>query len=173
LFAVVVLGTIYNISDLTEWSNRKYFDRVNQNLTIRLTEPFKNDPEVPKNLTWSKVRLVFYKIVDSDESLKVKAKLAYRNGAFWTSVADLRVISAIGCVVFLCLPIAPYLIQNAKFESWRALLISALLLIPFALSFPISDRLTTRHMEIGNEQVDHILAYHKKDLRDGLIWVGA
>jgi hypothetical protein len=115
LFAVVVLGTIYNISDLTEWSNRKYFDRVNQNLTIRLTEPFKNDPEVPKNLTWSKVRLVFYKIVDSDESLKVKAKLAYRNGAFWASVADLRVISAIGCVVFLCLPIAPYLIQNAKF----------------------------------------------------------
>jgi hypothetical protein len=173
LTAVLVLGVLYNFTDLSEWSNRKYYDQVNYNLMQKLTEPFKNDPQVPKSLSWGQIRSVFYHIVDSDESLKVQAKLAYWNGALWTSAADLRVVALFGLIALFSAFFLTYFVRSLSIDETRVVIASFALLIIFSSSFYASEKLTARHIEIGNRQVEYIRINHLKDLREGLIQAGS
>ena len=85
LLAAIVLGAVYSMTPLRELSNGFYFLDVNQNITARLTSPFKEEiPSVDK-IGWAEIRHIFYHFVDIDETLKVKSSIIRFNGLLWTS----------------------------------------------------------------------------------------
>jgi len=116
----LALGYIYSISYLRETSNERYFEAVNKNLVDLLTRPFAGDPTVPKGLSWNQVRHVFYRFIDRDASLGHQKGLAYWNGAFWTSSADLRAISCVACVITALLILGANVAGDTHFDSARA-----------------------------------------------------
>jgi len=168
LTAAAVLAFVYNAVDLRERMNSFYFDAVNSNLITRLTSPFAGDPSVPKPLTWRNVRPIFYRIIDSDPSLKHQAQRAFFNGALWTSAADLRAISLIGVLLFSATLLIGNLIGRAEFDFGLGVFAILMCLVLAGVSFGLSKLITKRHIEIGNEQVDFILAHHRQVLHDHL-----
>ena len=165
----LILGYAYSVSYLRELSNSKYFEMVNQNICNKLITPFAGDPNVPKDLPWSRVRHVFYRFVDADESLKHQKTLAYWNGALWTSAADLRAVSALGCVITGILLLGANIFGDARFDTIRATYFFLLMVALFAISIPLSILTTRRHMEIGTQQCEFIVAQYRSELRAKLI----
>lgn len=158
----------YHASNLRTRINQPYFDAVNQNLVEQLTAPFASDPIVPKGLTWRQVRAAFYNLVNADAALTHQSRRAFRNGAAWTSAADLRAISLIGVLVFCIILLVGNLIPSAYFPAYRALagVLGCLTLAVFSLAF--SKSLTNRQIAIGNEQVEHIMLHHRQRWRNTL-----
>jgi hypothetical protein len=169
LFGLAIAAALafpYSASGLRNRMNQFYFDQVNGNLVQRLTNPFASDPMVPRGLTWRHVRSVFYNLVNSDKALTHHSHRAFRNGALWTSAADLRAISLIGILAFIAVLFIGQSFEAAHFPPQRAMIgvLACILLASF--SFPISSALTRRQIEIGNEQVEHIMTYHRQTLRN-------
>jgi hypothetical protein len=166
LAIAAVFAFPYHASNLRNRMNQSYFDAVNQNLVHRLTAPFANDPAVPNGLTWQQIRPAFYNLVNADAALTHQSKRAFRNGAAWTSAADLRAISLIGVEVFCFVLLVGNLISAAYFPAYRAVagILGCLLL--FLLSFFFSETLTSRQIAIGNEQVEHIMLHHRQHWRN-------
>ena len=160
-----VLSLPYIASGLRNRMNEFYFEAVNKNLVSGLTEPFKNDPGVPRGLTWQHVRSTFYHFVNSDDALKHHSQRAYANGALWTSAADLRAISLIGVLIFTLCILVGQVLESAQFPAMRALIGIAACLLLMAISFPLSSKLTQKQIEIGNEQLEHIHTHHRDELR--------
>lgn len=168
LTLAVALAFLYNSVRLRERMNESFFKAVNQNLVDKLTAPFAANPMVPRPLQWRHVRPVFYSIIDGDPSLTHQASRAYFNGALWTSAADLRVISLIGILVFVGVLFLGNLFPGLTFPYGKV--VGAILVCIFlaGISFPISAAITRRHIEIGNEQVEFILAKYRENLRQQL-----
>jgi hypothetical protein len=99
LVGAVALAFVYLSLGLRERMNEFYYDAVNKNLVDRLTSPFAGDPNIPRPLTWKHVRPIFYKIIDSDASLRHQSQRAFFNGALWTSAARHFID---WCSLFLC-----------------------------------------------------------------------
>jgi hypothetical protein len=167
--SALILGFVYNVSYLREVANRKYYDAVNRNITTRLTAPFASDPNVPKGLSWRQIRPVFYNFVDNDASLKHQATLAYWNGALWTSAADLRAISGIGCVSTAVCLIIGRMIGDDTFDYIHAAYFFMVVASLFFLSFLFSELSTRRHITIGTRQCLYIIQEHRNRLRAQLI----
>jgi hypothetical protein len=160
-----VLAYPYTASGLRNRMNEFYFDAVNKNLVRGLTEPFKSDPGVPRGLTWQQIRPTFYHLVNSDAALTHHSHRAYANGALWTSAADLRAISLIGVLAFITSIFIGQMFENAQFPPARAIIGVLVCLVLMGISFPISSALTKKQIEIGNEQLEHILTHHRQKLR--------
>ena len=143
-FVIVIL---YYASPLRNWSNKGYFDKVSENIRIKLVEASGIDDD-PVLYKWSKVRKVFFTLVDDHPSLKVQASIAYSNGLIWTSVADLRIISGLYCL--FCV------IYWFLFSSEGGLFAAGLFAAISAATYPISRIVTAKHLAIGNEQIDII-----------------
>ncbi len=169
LVFAAVLAFPYSASGLRNCANKRFFDQVNGNLVAKLTGPFQTDPMVPKGLTWQQVRPLFYNLVNSDNALKHQSQRAFRNGALWTSAADLRAVSLIGLIVFPFAIVLGQYISQLYFPPYRALIGIATCIITIILSYWFSRSFTARQIEIGNEQIEHILMHHRQKLRDGLI----
>lgn len=170
--AAIVLGYIYTVSPLRKIANRDYHAAVNRNLMEKISGAFATDPSVPNNLPWSTVRPVFYWFVDNDASLKHQASLAYWNGAFWTSSADLRAISCLACVATALLMLFANIFGDLHFDNARATYFFLLAVFLFLMSIVASKLTTRRHVEIGNEQCEFILVNYRAQLRDRLRGVG-
>jgi hypothetical protein len=168
LTIVVALAFAYAALGLREKHNNFYFDQVTGNLVHRLTSPFAGDPSVSQNLTWKQIRAAFYNLVNSDEALKHHSQRAFLNGALWTSAADLRVVSLIGILFFELALLVGQLSSSLYFPPHRALVGVLSCLTLFSVSFPISRALTQRQIEIGNEQVEHIMMHHRQAFREKL-----
>jgi hypothetical protein len=166
LSLAAVLAYPYTASKLRNRMNEFYFEAVNKNLVKGLTEPFKGDPGVPRGLTWQQIRSTFYHLVNSDAALTHHSRRAYANGALWTSAADLRAISLIGVLAFITCILVGQLFEIAEFPPIRAIAGIAVCLLLMGISFRLSSALTQKHIEIGNEQLEHILTHHKDKLRD-------
>jgi hypothetical protein len=110
------------------------------------------------------VRGIFYGIVDSDPSLRIKSKLAYYNGYFWTTVADVRALSA----VFTIASILIFTVTFVASGNFRPLLSVAFFSALYLITFPASASLTRRHKDIGDEQIEIIEHNHLGELRNRL-----
>jgi hypothetical protein len=92
---------------------------------------------------------VFYKLVDNDESLKKKTNNVYFNGIFWTSSADLLLISLVFWFVYGW----PFTqIDHARLFSNLFLILAGLALVLHILS-------VRRHRRLSNEQLEFIAIY--------------
>ncbi|WP_371055313.1 hypothetical protein [Rhodosalinus sp. K401] len=151
ILPVFVVGVIYYVTPLRDRSNRKYFERVSENIRQGLYRIYGRDDINPED--WARVRVVFFQLIDSDESLREKAKIAYFNGAIWTTVADVRIISWIYAVISLVL----FVLLGNTGALLAFISFSAISLV----TYPISNELTKKHMEIGDEQLTLIESTHK------------
>jgi hypothetical protein len=167
--AAIIFGFLYSVSYLREYTNKNYYNEVNQNLMRQLTSQFEADPSVPKGISWSTIRPIFYGFVDNDESLKHQATLAYWNGALWTSSADLRAVSCIACIATGILMLIAGVIGDESFDFTRAIYFFILTIILFLISILFSRLTTNRHLSIGNEQCEFILVQKRQQLRHKLI----
>lgn len=168
----LALGAVYNIFHCREFANRQHFDDVNQNLVQKLTEPFSGDARLSRGLSWSQIRSVFYHFVDNDKSLEHQKNLAFANGALWGSAADVRMVSTFGVVLMSLSMLLANLFGSSTFNNANATYVFFVFVLTFLLS-ALASRLTTRwHMEIGAQQVQHILLHHRQALQDNLLAVG-
>ncbi|HET9247196.1 MAG TPA: hypothetical protein VFO15_15445, partial [Xanthobacteraceae bacterium] len=159
LAGAAALAFPYCASRVRNKMNQFYLDQVNENLVQKLTVPFANDPTVPRGLTWRHIDPVFYNLVNSDKALTHHARRAFRNGALWTSAADLRAISLIGILVFVGALLIEQSFEAAYFPPHRAVIGILTCILLASLSFPISSALTRKQIAIGNKQVDHIMTH--------------
>lgn len=155
LSSVLVPAALYYTTPFRDWANKSYFADVTENLRngLILSANMETNRGI---LTWQRLRPIFWFFVDKDASLKVKAKIAYNNGFFWTSAADLRSIS-----FFYCIFSIGYFLLLDSLEAGVAAFFFAFVGIA---SIPISVILTKRHKKIGDEQIEIINQFHRDEL---------
>ncbi len=101
-----------------------------------------------------KYRHVFYHLNDSDESLKRKTNNVYFNGIFWTSSADLLVLSIIFWAFYKWA--FPQVTDSALFSD-LFLSLAMLSLVLHLLS-------VRRHIKLSNDQLGFIEIYKKTEV---------
>jgi hypothetical protein len=79
ILPAIIAGVIYYITPLRDWANRSNHNNVKSNIMHGLADIAGGDI-VQKEYEWSNVKMLFYKLVESDETLKVQSKRAYFNG---------------------------------------------------------------------------------------------
>jgi hypothetical protein len=158
-----ILGFLYFIFPFREASNKRYFDQVSENIRRELIR-IAAVPDDPGRYTWEAVRGIFYSIVDNDQSLSTKSKLAYANGYAWTTVADIRALAAIFALLSILYFVLAFIVVGFNDGLWAIILFSFLYLV----SFPVSAALTSRHQRIGNEQIEIIEHNHLPELHTKL-----
>lgn len=152
---VIIICVLYYSFNLTALSNRWWYDDVNENLRLSLVKisELKDEREI---YTWQKLRVIFYKIVDNDISLSIKSERVYWNGLFWTSIADVRA----SAFIFIILSLVILSLGIGK-AAWALVLYTVL----FSASFFLSNKLTKKHKELGNEQMEMIEHFHKEQIK--------
>ena len=156
---VLVIGAIYRFTPLRGWINRGHFDRVNENIRSRMVAMAGIVDDKTK-YPWSKLRRVFYDIIDNDESLKVKSRRVMFNGLLWTSAAD---VTAIG-ILFLGYSLV-LIVSGVPNASYAAITYFACSLLGFIGSIKITEN----HVELGNEQLDLMEEKYATQIRNRIV----
>ncbi|WP_299500426.1 hypothetical protein [uncultured Roseobacter sp.] len=155
--AAFVLGLLYYVLPLRDWANRRNYDVVNSNITQALTKIGSEDVS-PKKFSWQQIKPLFYRLVNSDDSLTIQSKRAMFNGLLWTSTADARAIS----IIFTMISAA----YHFAFDSQGALIGALVFAITAAVTWPVSWVLTEMHKSIGNEQIEIIRSFHSSEVKE-------
>lgn len=149
--AIVAAG-VYYLTPLRDWANRKHFDSINQNIRCKLAKIAAVDLGNPR-AAWPNLRRLFYRIVDSDNSLQLHAKRAYFNGFIWTTIADVKAIA----LVFAAFALLYHFLFSSQGALWGVLIFSF-----FAgICWPLGATITRKHKEIGDEQIAIIDQFHR------------
>lgn len=150
--SAIVVAALYYLTPLRDWANRKHFNLISENIRRSLVEIGGGDIGSPLS-KWSKLRRLFYRIIDSDASLTIKAKQAYFNGFIWTTIADIKVIS---------LAFATYaLLYGLIISSQGSLFGSVLFLFVATICWAIGYVVTQKHKAISDEQLKIIRQFHR------------
>jgi hypothetical protein len=152
----LLLGFLYYVTPTRNIFNKPYFDRVSENIRSNLLK-IAGVHDNPGFYTWEKLKPIFWHFVDNDKSLTKKASQAYFNGYFWTSVADCRAI-------FLIFFVLSFGIIAAG--NYRGILSAGVFLAIAIVSLWFSKLLTQRHIAIGDEQLEVIAHFYRKELKD-------
>jgi len=153
LFAIT-LGAIYYQLDIQRLITSPSYHLINKNIYDRLLKIYSKEIDAKNKkhiLNDGSYMRVFYNIVDNDESLKQKANLVRFNGIFWTSSADIFIISLVYCCLYH---------YNIFIASNNIALSKALVIIMWAALFLhiISVR---KHIKLGNSQLKIIDQLYK------------
>jgi Flp pilus assembly protein TadB len=155
------VGMLYNMYCVRALFNRKSHNRITLNIKKRLLCMGRTVPITPQQeqalLSGNALMNTFYSLVDSQESLKEKAKLVRENGLAWSSIADIVVLGTlVACFYF---PL--WLLTNySPFLYWAAIAVVLALLSAFVLH-PRAER---RHIALSNEQLDFIKTQMKSEV---------
>lgn len=152
----LAIAVIYYISPLRSWANGVFHKRVNENLRIKLLS-IAGVQDDPDRFSWARVKDVFYRRIDSDPSLKERSGDIMANGLIWSSLADLTALSVMFFVATIGLWIAG--IENAPD--------AAVVMAGIALaSRMLQDVVTTRHIQMGDDQVRYIAQFQQEVLAE-------
>jgi hypothetical protein len=151
---VVAPAVLYYITPLRRWINAPHHTNVTERLRAGLVT-ISGYPDSKNKYTWKKLRPLFFSLIDQDESLKQKSKLAYANGAVWTSFADSTALSILFCIAALSL-------YGVGLEE--AFPPAMMFLVIAAVSFAGSRVCTRKQIEIGAEQLEIIEFKNKNDV---------
>jgi len=155
---VVVPALLYYITPFRRWANDPFHRRITERLRAGLVD-LSGYPDQKDKFTWRNLRSLFFSLVDGDKSLEQKAKLAYWNGAIWTTFADSAVLSIL---FFLASMLLYYLGFQDAFPA------GMIFLLLFSLSIAGSEIATRRHIAIGEEQLEVIELKYKSEVQDRL-----
>jgi hypothetical protein len=155
---VIIPGALYYISPLRMWVNAPHHNRISERIRSRLVEMTGYSDRKDK-YTWKKLRPLFFDLIDQDESLKQKAKLAYFNGLIWTSFADatgLAILFAFISALFFWIGIEDALIAGTVFA-----LIAVISVVGSLIT-------TSKQLSIGAEQIEVIEYKYKSNVEKRL-----
>jgi hypothetical protein len=155
---VVVPAVLYYITPLRKWVNAPYHAKVSENLR-RGVVSIAGYPDRVDKYTWKSLRSLFFSLVDSDESLKNKASLAYMNGLLWTSLADSTALSVLYAIL------AALLIAIGMKEA----VVAFELFCTIAIVSIIGSIVTTnKQIDIGNEQLEVMELKYREEIEKRL-----
>lgn len=141
----VILAAIYEFLPLRKIAYAPFRDDIDERIRARMVaiSGFTDDPA---KFAWSRVKNVFYSLVDNDKSLEKRSEAVMFNGAMMTCFADLTAIS------FLFLA-GTFTAMWLGFPTERAVLI---LLGIFATSLLMQWLAKRRHIALGTDQLNYI-----------------
>jgi hypothetical protein len=153
------LGAIYNLYCLRAVFNGKSHARITANIKRRLlsirTRPL--PPSRQEELLHSNDLMnVFYALVDTNETLKERAKLVRDNGLTWSSIADATVLG----VVFASLHLTLWLTTGYEPFLYWGLVAASVAVVAGIFFHPRAER---RHIELSNAQLDFIAHQMKNE----------
>lgn len=165
----VVIFSIGTLFDNFKWRGNRLkhsADQINYNIKSRLIDISTADLSISNQekealLANSDRRLmrVFYRIVDNDNSLQEQSKIVKDNGAFWTSSADVALLSLVFTIIYFLLALIDS--ANSIFFMIFGLLIGLLGLVSGLIIHP---KVTKSHIKLSNEQLDTIAQFHTKEV---------
>jgi hypothetical protein len=158
MWPAAAVGFLYYLTPLRKLSNASHHKEVSNNIVFGLLKIADLSPS--EHHTWRNIKGIFYDFVDNDESLKNQSKLIYENGLFWTSAADLRIVSGVYSIIAVAMGVV------FKSDGWFQGLLCFLAL--FLISWSASQILTRRHLELGNEQLKQIERKYSDQLKTEL-----
>jgi len=155
-----VLGAIYNLYGLRAVFNGNSHARIITNIKHRLLEIGRTTPLTDERKNQlergSELMDVFYSLVDSNDTLKERAKLVRDNGLIWSTVADVTMLSTMFGALYLPLWLTT---GEAQFMIWG--LGAAVVALVAGLSWhPRAER---RHVQLGNDQLNFIAQHLKNE----------
>ncbi len=153
--AAIVCGAAYYFSRLREYFLADAYHRIRENIKTRLLAACLGDPQVAAAADRLRERRrlldgVFYHFIDADRSLTEKAQRVRFNGLIWSSAGDLSAISTFGVFLYWG---AAILYEPRPHFIWIAAILFAIERIATQLLVP---RLTGRHLDLQNEQLDYM-----------------
>ncbi len=164
IFIVGIPGALYYIFGPRAIFLRGPMAQIQANIKQQLVRPFAADPQIApfeqRLMQGERLMSVFYNLIDNDESLKARAKSLYLNGLFLTSAADLIVISAVSVVV--------YFIAYAFRGDTRFFVVALISIGVFFVAQLSLNRLTAKHINLSNNQLEYILHIQKSKLHEML-----
>lgn len=160
-----VFGAIYYVLGLRDLFFKKPIKTIQKNIRDRLLSQFEKDPEIcpysDKLKGNRNIIEVFYKFVDSDPSLKEKSNNVRFNGAFLSSFADACVISIFAFILYAAL-------LGYSFSIYYLFLLILSVILFTASYFLGLPKMTQRHLNYSNSQIDFILTNLHDDLKKAL-----
>ncbi len=159
IILIIFIGLLYYVFDIRYIIWKKHLELVRNNIKDKLLEPFRNNYSTDEINSLKKGRQlinIFYHFIDKDPSLKERAMSVRFNGFIWTSFIDLQIISFLGFIIFLII----FMIVKLNYYLYIAIALFFLSLI----SPVFINRLTKKHMLLGNKQLEMIHQSYKNEL---------
>lgn len=162
LLICYLIGYVYNSYQLRGWRNKKTLKEINLNIKQQLFEIGRtlptSDDDKNRIIDGKELMSIFYNIVDNDHSLTEKAKIVRSNGLFWTSTADVAVISMIFTYIYLVL----FLVSKGLYYAYAGLIIGSIGLFFGCILHPTSVK---RHISLSNDQIGYMKDIYLETLR--------
>lgn len=165
----LLLGAIYHYLGVTELIDDKSFhgmQGIRDNITDRLTRPFRSDPAVASRLSdidWRILRRVFFRFIDEIPHLATSNQLAFFSGLGFYAAVDLATISSLYTVAI----VVGWMVVGA---ANLAVKLYVLVLLVSVAAGIVTARVTIRkHRETSDIQLDAILADHQSELRERIL----
>ena len=146
---LVAIAVFYGYSPFRSLANGRFYDRVNENIRTQMVR-ISGLPDDLNRFRWDRVKDVFYRRVDSDESLKKRSEDIMANGLIWTSLADLTILSAL-------FALASGIFWFLGFKGGAEA--TAVMALTSVASRLMQDVSTRRHIDLGNDQLKYIAQY--------------
>jgi hypothetical protein len=157
ILLAITIGAIYYQLNIQRIITRPSHYLITKNIYDSLLKIYSQniDPIEKKNIWKNKIYMdVFYHIIDNDESLKRRSNLVYFNGIFWTSSADIFLISLIYWILYKF-----NFITSPNYGE----LTKALVIISF-LSLFLHVISVVKHIKLSNNQLKYIERYRKSEV---------
>ncbi len=159
IIPALVIGAIYHVYNVRYTVTKISHRKIDLNITSSLMKIYnKSVSQEEHNFLKSKrLKHIFYNIVDKDPSLTAKGQLVYFNGLFWTSTADLFILSIFSSIVYF---IMGYWIIDS-INIWQIGVAFAGLA---AFSFCLHILSIINHYKLSNDQLEYIETHYKNEL---------
>ena len=161
IMLALLLGAIYYQLNIQRWITKPSHYVINRKLFEGILAIYGRqlDGQAHKSV-WSKRYYsdVFYNLIDKDDSLKSRARLVYFNGIFWTSSADVLLISL---AYFLLYRFGAIITPN------KVQVLSSFFVLVF-LSLALHIISIYKHIGLGKDQLDYIALHHRSTVIEKL-----
>ena len=153
----LLAGAIYyqvNLQGLVIYPSRHF---VNANILNKLISIYGKDLTAQQEAhlkSDQRYMHIFYRLVDSDESLKKKSYNVYFNGVFWTSSIDLFIV----CIVF------GFLYGCVFWQVTDASLFRDVVLTLATLSIILHVLCVRKHIALSNNQLSFIETFKSQEV---------
>ena len=154
-----IIGTMFNTYEIRRFILKKSLHEIDENIQNKLLQEGLSTPqdtrkeeEIKKT---KKLMVIFYNFIDTDESLKEKAKLVRENGLVLSSSADIALIGLFFSYVYLFLS---WIYDINTLFLFSGMAIGLIAIISWRL---VHFKALKSHIKLGEDQIK-IIAQNKK-----------
>lgn len=163
ILSSIIIGGIYYSLDVRGLLWKGFVHKCHENVRSKMIKPYSSDPAMNtaiNRLTDKKVMRIFYYVVDNDPSLSDQAHDVRLNGAVLTTIIDAIFVLMLFAVVYIITYFLTCLVLFALLSG------VAVLLQP--LLWLLKKRVSKKHIELEDEQLEVINQLHSTIVREKL-----